>query len=213
MTDVAVQKYELMTIFFPDIGEAAIGKELEELKKYISSNGGEVLQEDSWGVSDLSYHIKKQDQGFYYVLNFTLDASKLGEMQRGLVINPSVIRSLIVKTPEKYIFRTFAEYQAEEEKAKAEKEEAKQKKEEKRAEHSAPRGKKPRFEKTAPVKSAPKAEPKEEEKVAKSEEKPEKAEKAEEAPKKTKKVAAPKVNLEEVDAKLKSIIDDPDITL
>ncbi len=193
MNDVAVQKYELMVIFFPDIGEAAIGKELEELKKYISSNEGEVLQEDSWGARDLSYHIKKQEQGFYYVMNFTLASAKVAEMQRGLVINPSVIRALIVKTPEKYVFRNFAEYQEEEEKAKAAKEEAKQKKE----------LKKPRVEAIKHA-SAPA--------TAQAPRPPVKAEVVE-APKKVKKAIPAKVNLEEVDARLKSIIDDPDITL
>ncbi|MBI5754108.1 30S ribosomal protein S6 [Candidatus Peregrinibacteria bacterium] len=202
-------RYELMTIFFPEIGEEAIAKELEELKKYISSNEGDILHEDSWGNRDLAYRIKKQEQGFYHVLNFTLNPIKLGEMQRSLVINPSVIRALIVKTPEKYIFRTFAEYQEEEEKAKALKEEAKRNAEAKKAGNSAPRiVRKPKFEKPEKhEKPEPKKHVPEE---TKEEEKPIK--KAESAPK-IKKIASPKIKLEEVDAKLKSIIDDPDITL
>jgi len=193
-----------MVIFLQDIGETSINKELDELRKYISSNGGEVLNEDAWGIRDLAYRIKKQDQGFYYVLNFTLDTLKLGEMQRALVINPTVIRSLIVKTPNKYIFRTFAEYQDEEEKAKAAKEEAKREKEAKKS-HSAP---KPKFEKPEKKKiQSAKPETKVEKKAEVEEEAPKKVEK------KTKKAAHPKVKLEEVDAKLKSIIDDPDITL
>lgn len=210
MTEVSVQQYELMVIFFPEIGEAAIGKELEELKKHITSNKGEVLQEDSWGNRDLAYTIKKQEQGYYYVLNFTLDPLKVSEMQRGLVINPSVIRALVVKTPEKYIFRTFAEYQEEEEKAKAVKEEAKRSAEAKKAEHSAPRGeRKPKFEKPSePKKYVPKTE------VAhKPEHTPRPQAEVELIKKKTKKAPSPKVKLEDVDAKLKSIMDDPDITL
>ena len=219
MNEVSVQQYELMVIFFPEIGETAVGKELEELKKYISSNKGDVLQEDSWGNRDLAYRIKKQEQGFYYVLNFTLDPAKLGEMQRGLVINPSVIRALVVKTPEKYIFRTFAEYQDEEAKAKAVKEEAKRVAEAKRSEHSAPRGdRKPRFEKTEKAVEQKKIAPKIEAKIETKVEVPQKVEpvevkKEEEAPKKIKKAPASKMKLEDVDAKLKSIMDDPDITL
>lgn len=214
MTEVSVQKYELMAIFFPEIGEDAIGKELEELKKFISSNEGEIVNEDAWGVRDLSYRIKKQEKGYYYVLNFTLNPLKLSEMQRGLVINPSVIRALIVKTPEKYIFRTFAEYLDEEEKAKAVKEEAKRSLEAKRNEHSSARPARkpaPSFEKPAArveAKPVPKVETKAEAKAeVPAEEAPAKVEK------KVKKPASSKIKLEEVDAKLKSIIDDPDITL
>jgi small subunit ribosomal protein S6 len=213
MKETSVQNYELMVIFLSEIGEAAINKELEELKKYISSNEGEVLQEDTWGIRDMAFRIKKQDKGFYYVMNFKLDTAKVGEMQRALVINPTVIRALIVKEPEKYIFRTFAEYQDEEEKAKAIKEEAKREKEAKKNQS----GPKPRPEVKRPERPArtaapaPKAEVKEEKKApvekAVEEEAPKKAEK------KTKKEAPSKVKLDEVDAKLKSIIDDPDIIL
>lgn len=196
---LTVQNYELMVIFLADIGEAAINKELDELRKHISSNGGAILNEDTWGAKDLAFHIKKQDRGFYYVMSFSLDTSKVAEMQRGLVLNPVVIRSLMVKMPEKYVFRTFAEYQDEEEKAKIAKEEAKREKESKKNDS----GPKPRVVKhSAP---APKVEVKEEKKVAVKEEVKEE--------KKVKKAAPSKIKLEEVDAKLKSIIDDPDITL
>lgn len=210
-----VQNYELMVIFLHDIGEAAINKELDELRKYISSNGGEVLNEDAWGIRDMSYRIKKQDKGYYYILSFSLDTLKLGEMQRALVINPTVVRSLITKLPQKFVFRTFAEYQEEEEKAKALKEEAKREKEAKKNQ-SGPGPRTPRFEKserkgkpeTKTYTPASKPEVKKEEKKAEvAVEEPKKVEK------KTKKAAPSKIKLEEVDAKLKSIIDDPDITL
>jgi small subunit ribosomal protein S6 len=198
---LTVQNYELMVIFLADIGEAAINKELDELRKYISSNGGAVLNEDTWGVKDLAFHIKKQDRGFYYVMSFSLDTLKVAEMQRGLVLNPVVIRALMVKMPEKYVFRTFAEYQDEEEKAKLAKEEAKREKESKKNE-SGPKPRTPKFEKKPEVKAEVKpAAPKEEVKAEVKEEK------------KPKKAAPSKIKLEEVDAKLKSIIDDPDITL
>lgn len=201
MKETSVQNYELMVIFLSEIGEAAINKELDELRKYISSNEGEVLQEDTWGIRDMAFHIKKQDKGFYYVMNFKLDTAKVGEMQRALVINPTVIRALIVKEPEKYIFRTFAEYQDEEEKAKAAKEEAKREKEAKKNQS----GPKPRPEVKRPERPARTTTP------------APKAVEGKKAPvekeKKTKKEAPSKVKLEEVDAKLKSIIDDPDIIL
>ncbi len=217
---LTVQNYELMVIFLHDIGEAAINKELDELRKYISSNGGEVLNEDAWGIRDMSYRIKKQDKGYYYILSFSLDTLKLGEMQRALVINPTVVRSLITKLPLKFVFRTFAEYQEEEEKAQALKEEAKREKEAKKNQ-SGPGPRTPRFEKSErkgkpETKTyTPAAKPDAQQSAPRGEVK--KAEVAVEEPKKvekkTKKAAPSKVKLEEVDAKLKSIIDDPDITL
>lgn len=207
ISDKTVQSYELMLIFLSDIGEDNINKELEELRKYISSNGGKVQLEDSWGNRDLAYRIKKQDKGFYYVMDFTLETSKVGEIQKTLNINPVVIRSLLVKTPENYAYKTMLEYQATDEEEKSIKDEAKRLELAKRQSGPTQKPRSPAHtEKSRPAQPVAK-----EAKVEKKVEVKEEAHKEEK--KVAKKAAAPKVKLEEVDAKLKSIIDDPDIKL
>lgn len=212
MEDVVEQSeninYELMLIFLSDLGEEGINKELDELKKHITSDGGEVFNEDTWGNSEMSYRIKKQDQGYYCVLNFKVGPDRIAEMQRNLTISPAVIRFLLTKTPMNYVFKTFEEYKILADKEKEVKDAAKRegdaKKERRTGKHSRPSGeiqksensdkaRKPKVEKKIPVKTEIKEEtPKIEEEVK---------------PRKT------AIKLEDVDAKLKSIIDDPDITL
>lgn len=209
-----LENYELMLIILSDLGEEGINKELDELKKHITSDGGEVFNEDTWGNREMSYRIKKQDQGYYCVLNFKVGPDHIAEMQRNLTISPAVIRFLLTKTPVNYVYKTFEEYKVLADKEKEIKDAAKREEDAKKerrmaqprgtSKHSKPSGetqksedeekaRKPKVEKKIPVK----AEIKEETTKIEEEVKPRKA----------------AIKLEEVDAKLKSIIDDPDITL
>jgi len=215
MKDENLQKYEIMLILNPEMGEEKTKHELDEIRELISSNGGKIENEDLWGVRDMAYNIKKHEKGYYAVFNLTMDALKVKEFEKPMNINQVVLRYMILRTPDKYVLKTLKEYEEERQK---ELEEKKKSQEEKDKEEMAKRTKT-----AAPTKKIIKkkeeepAEEKEEKKTAKKVEKAEEAE--EEAPKKEtkpeKKISTKnsKSTLEEVDKKLKSIIDDPDITL
>lgn len=212
MTETQFPKYEIMLVLQPDLGEEKTNSLLKEMKDLIGEADGKIFHEDIWGIREMAYVIKKQRQGYYVVLNFTADPIKVKAFEKQLNIHQGVLRYLIQKTAKNYEIMTFAQYEeiAKEEELKAQ-EEAKEK-----ADKMVSSGPKPhRYEK--PVKkevpvTPVKAEEKEEKKPAKKVKKDEVVEEAEE------KVEKPKIkkkaeNLEDVDAKLKSIIDDPDIKL
>lgn len=225
-TTQRIEKYEIMLIFNSDLGEEGVKKELSEIKKNIVAEGGEVFTEDFWGTRDLTYRIKKQDQGFYVVVNLTLPTESVKEIEKMLNLNPLVIRSLLLKTPANYQLKTFEEYKTEEEAIKKEeaqkKEEEAQEKKEKFATRTKkierPEPKKQKEEKEEKVEKVKEVEQpvevkeeKEPEEVKKSEETTEPTEPKESPKPKAKK--STKSKLEEMDEKLKSIIDNPDITL
>lgn len=203
--------YEIMLIILPNLGEDGTKKALDEVKHLITSHGGKISHEDIWGVQDFAYRIKKHDSGYYVVLNMNFPPDQVSELERALNINQQVLRYLITITPANYQLKTFVEYQAEIKTAKEEEErqnkEAKAKKE---ASMPAPR---PRVIEKREI---PKKEVVVEKKVVKEEvEKVEKVEEVvEKAPeKKVVKETSSKSKLEEVDEKLKNIINDPDISL
>lgn len=198
-----VSSYELMLIFLPNLGEEASEKELVAIRELITGSGGDIYHEDIWGNQELAYTIRKNDNGFYAVLNFHLAPAHLKEMEKALNINPVVLRFLVVKTPSSYKVVTFKEYSEIRAKEALEKEEAKKAKEEARDKNVSKPAPRPAPAPAArrPVAAAPVAASKVEEPVVAAEE-PEKAPKVVKKP-----------NLEEADKRLKSIIDDPDITL
>ncbi|MEK6858044.1 MAG: 30S ribosomal protein S6, partial [Nanoarchaeota archaeon] len=229
-TTQRIEKYEIMLIFNSDIGEEGAKKELSEIKKNIEAEGGEIFTEDFWGTRDLTYRIKKQDKGFYVVVNLTLPTESVKEIEKMLNLHPLVVRFLLLKTPANYQLKTFEEYKVEEEAIKKEeaqkKEEEAQEKKEKfamrtkkieRPEHPALAPKKQKEEKVEKVKETEEVKEVEHPKEIKEEKEPEKIQEAEEptepkeSPKPTLKKST-KSKLEEMDEKLKSIIDNPDIT-
>jgi small subunit ribosomal protein S6 len=101
MTESTGNKYELMVIIDPGIGQANVQKRLESIKKTIAKHG-EIFFEDIWGEKELAYPMKKASKGFYAVFGFNFEAAELKEFETGLTLEPEVIRHLVVKLPLKY---------------------------------------------------------------------------------------------------------------
>lgn len=216
-------RYELMLILSPALGEEGSNKELDDFRKSIASHSGSIFAEDIHGLRDLAYTIKKQNKGFYAVFLLDLPPSRVDEIQHDLNIHQAVLRHLLLKVPANYALVTLSEYDevaakdAEErkkaKKAKSRQPEVKPVRRETPKPKPAPRSEaRPEDREVAPkkeVKEESKPEPKEESKPEpKEESKPEPKPEPKAEPKKPS-----KAELDEVDEKLRSIINDPDITL
>jgi len=190
-----VKKYELMLIVDPDIGLDSIKKRLDDVKKMITKKGkeakGDIFFEDDWGMRDLAYTIKKRTKGYYMVYNFTTEPAMIQDMDRTLRLENEVLRHMIINLPFSYEPKTLAtmmEEAAKEEALKPPKDDKKQS-----------RGGAPMRAAPAPAPAPVKKEEKVEAKVEKK------------APVKKEKEEKKETSMEEVDAKLKSIIDNPDL--
>ena len=95
-----MNKYELMFILDPilesDKKEAAI-----ETVKEIIASAGEVSKVNVWGVKKLAYPIRKKNEGYYVVMEFTASPELPKELDRRLKISDSFMRHLIVNKDEK----------------------------------------------------------------------------------------------------------------
>lgn len=117
MSESENSNYELMVIVDSGIGEAAVEKRLESIRKKINKFG-KIFFEDLWGERDLGYTMNGHERGHYAVFDFTFEPEKLKEFETGLRLEPEVIRHLIIRLPLKYEPKTLEEL------AEAHKEEA-----------------------------------------------------------------------------------------
>lgn len=216
-----MNRYELMVIVSPDIGADSIKKRLEAVRKLISSQKGEIFFEDLWGMRELAHRIKKHDRGYYAVFDFNVEEGDMQEMDTTLRLENEVLRHMILKLPSVYEPKT-QDQMAEENEARLKEmgkaEPQGEAKAEAPAEASSPA--KPKTKTTSKPKTETKAEEQSAEAASKTKTKPKK-ETAKAEPKKEEPVKASKAtkeakekeepSLEDVDAKLKSIIDDPDL--
>lgn len=88
--------YEVVYILDPALDEGAVTAKLEKFHELATSKGGEVAAVDHWGARQLAYPIKKLQNGYYAVAQFTADAEALPEYERLLKLDPEVIRYLLV---------------------------------------------------------------------------------------------------------------------
>ena len=195
------KRYELMVIVTPEIGEAAIKKAVDKIRKHITGAKGEIFFEDQWGLRNLAYPIRKQDQGFYAVLDFMSEPDFIQEFDRILRLDTEVLRHMLQALPTYYQPLSIA---AMDEAADAEMKKEQAEKDEKMAAKARPAVRKMEIPREAVT---PKMEAKAEAPAMKAEDKDAPAAKKA-APKKKEET---KQALEDIDAKLDSILQNPDI--
>ena len=96
--------YELVVVFKPTFTEGELKEKLEQLKNFISSNNGEIVNITEWGRRELAYPIQRFNSGYYYIINFKTDNPELSpKLEYNLRINEDIIRFLNfkVKSPKK----------------------------------------------------------------------------------------------------------------
>ena len=88
------EKYELMYIIDPSIGEEGIASIVEKFKTLIETNGT-IDEMEEMGKRKLAYEINYISEGCYVLVKFTSAPDFPAELDRILGITEGVIRSLI----------------------------------------------------------------------------------------------------------------------
>ena len=92
-----MKKYEIMFIVKPTLEEAAIKKAFENMKKVLTDNKANILEEKEMGQRDLAYEIKKHKTGYYYLLTVEAPREAISEFNGIVNISETVISALVTK--------------------------------------------------------------------------------------------------------------------
>ena len=95
-----MNKYEMMFIVKSQSEEAGAKKVSEAISKIAKDNGAKVSDLKDMGLKKLAYPIKKEINGYYYLLTFEANKETIAELDRKTSINEDVIRHLIVRLDE-----------------------------------------------------------------------------------------------------------------
>ena len=71
-----MNKFEAVLLINPDISKQILKKEIENFKKQISSNNGEIINNENWGLRDLSYKISNFKKAFYNFFQLEIEGNK-----------------------------------------------------------------------------------------------------------------------------------------
>ncbi len=92
-------KYELIVILSPVLGEEGYTSTTEQIKTKIES-GATLETVDTLGVKRLAYEIDDQKDGFYLQFNFTSGPDFPKEIERVLKITDGILRFLVIRVEE-----------------------------------------------------------------------------------------------------------------
>ena len=90
-----MRKYELVCIVQPELDETAFKAVIDRVSGWVTEAGGSVDKVDVWGRRRLAYHIHKQREGQYVLLNVTLDPKSTSELERNIRYLETVLRHML----------------------------------------------------------------------------------------------------------------------
>jgi len=92
-----MSKFEAVLLINPDISKQILKKEIENFKKQISLNKGEIISTENWGLRDLSYKISNFKKAFYNFFQLEMDGNKTQIIRKYLTQNEHILRHLFIK--------------------------------------------------------------------------------------------------------------------
>ena len=93
------KNYEVMFIV-KTMEEEAVEAMVTRVQDLITRNGGTINNIDRMGKKRLAYEVKKQNEGYYVLVEFAIEPAKIKEIDRVIKINEDIIRHLITKQGE-----------------------------------------------------------------------------------------------------------------
>ena len=90
-----MRNYELVCIIQPDLDETAFNGVIDKLKGWVTESGGSVDKVDIWGRRRLAYHIRKQREGQYVLLNVTMNPAATSALERNIRFQESIMRHML----------------------------------------------------------------------------------------------------------------------
>jgi len=92
-----MNKFEAVILISPEISNAQLKKELETFDNFLTTNNGNIINKEDWGLRDLSYKIKNFKKAFYNFFQLEMDGKKIEIIKNNLSQNDLILRHLFVK--------------------------------------------------------------------------------------------------------------------
>ena len=92
-----MNKYETVFILTPVLSDDQMKETVEKFKKFkkvLTDNGGNIENEENWGLRKLAYPIENKNTGFYTLIEFEGEATIVDKLETAFRRDEKVIRFL-----------------------------------------------------------------------------------------------------------------------
>ena len=90
-------KFEVVLILNPDLATNTLNKEVDAFKSKLNMLSANIINEENWGLRDLSYTINKYKKAFYRFFQIETSGSIVKEISRELNQSENLIRFIFIK--------------------------------------------------------------------------------------------------------------------
>lgn len=91
-----IKQYETVFICTPVLSDAQMKEAVAKYLDFIKENGGEVINDEDWGLKPLAYKIQHKTTGFYHLIEFKADSSFVHTLETQFHRDERIIRFLTV---------------------------------------------------------------------------------------------------------------------
>ncbi len=93
--------YEELFIVRPNATEEEIDQAVEQIRQVVTGAGGTIDKVEKWGVRKLAYRVRKYEDGYYVLVQFSAPPDAVTEIERRLRVSDTVIKYLTVRIDRK----------------------------------------------------------------------------------------------------------------
>jgi small subunit ribosomal protein S6 len=92
-----LNQYETVFIVTPVLSEAQMKEAVEKFRGVITGKGGEIINEENWGLRKLAYPIQKKSTGFFTLIEFKAPGDLVKPLEIEYKRDERVIRFLTTR--------------------------------------------------------------------------------------------------------------------
>ena len=92
-----MNKFEVVLLFSPDLATNTLNSEIDEFKSKLNIHSAKIINEENWGLRDLSYSINKFKKAFYRFFQIESTGSFIRDISKELNQSENLIRYIFIK--------------------------------------------------------------------------------------------------------------------
>ncbi len=92
-----MNKFELVLIFNPELSSDSLNSEIDSIKSKLTKQSSTIVNQENWGLRDLSYIINKFKKAFYFYLQIESSGQIIREINKELNQSEHLLRYMFIK--------------------------------------------------------------------------------------------------------------------
>ncbi len=92
-----MRRYETIFITHPELPEEELSELQQKISSILGAYKGDLIKLDDWGTKKLTYEIRKNTRGHFFMMDYLASTDLIRELERNLRLSDRVLRFQTVR--------------------------------------------------------------------------------------------------------------------